>query len=140
MKDYPSYTTVKYYYVDKKTSEKWIYVPWGKSSKDVPDIIASLLMTIDGDFYLNFQNGAPITPDFLSENRVLLYQWKSFKQIEWCIKYQPYDFDDVWCRGHAMYSKSFYKLVLDDMNIFKRDMKINLVMGKFEKYNWISND
>jgi hypothetical protein len=58
-------------------------------------------------------------------------------EIEYCIKYQPYDFDDVWCKAHAMYSKEFWRMLLSDM----RDAKIKFINNDLKKdLQWIHAD
>jgi hypothetical protein len=61
----------------------------------------------------------------------------NINEIEYCIKYQPYDFDDVWWKAHAMYSKVFWRMLLSDM----RDAKIKFINNDLKKdLQWIHAD
>ncbi len=116
MEDFPTYTTVKYYYNTCKTSTTY--------QSKYGNVIASIVYTEDGCVYLNLQQGRIITPDSLSEERrIIMHEWITKEEIEYAIKYQPYDFD-AWTNGaHASYSKSFWQLTLEDI----RDIKIEAI-------------
>ena len=49
MKDYPTYTSVKYYYTDKTVSDKWEYRDW-KHDKET-GICGTLIVTEDGCYW-----------------------------------------------------------------------------------------
>ena len=137
MKDDPSYVTLKYYYRDKTTSEKLETFRDWKNHKI--SMCGSLLFTEDICVYFKPTFGSIITPDNLRENRRSIpYEWMTVEQIQYAIDYQPYDFDDTWNRGYAMYSKDLWKLVIDDMRVIMRDFKIGVLTN--ESYNWIVAD
>ncbi len=135
MKDYPTYTSVKYYYVDKTVSEKLEFRDW-KKDKEI-GMCGSLIVTEDGCVYFNQQRGAIITPDSICENRrIIPIEWLNEKQVQYAIDYQPFDLPKKWSDGNAMYSKELWRLVLEDMKIYLRDVKIDIIT-KDKEYKWI---
>lgn len=134
LKTDPSYTTLKYYYGNKISSDTFVFY---KNYKEVP-LLGSLILTEDGRTYFTASGfGKPIVPDSLEDNGIYPYSWMNINEIEYCIKYQPYDFDDSWCKGHAMYSKQFWKVLVSDM----RDAKIKFINNELkENLKWIHAD
>lgn len=119
---WPKYTSIKYYYTDKTTSDKLEIRDWKKKDKAM---CASLVLTNKGQIYMNQANGSIICPDELRGDDHP-YDWLPVEGIKFAIECQPYDFNDVWCRGHAMYSKDLWRLVLQDI----RDFKIKIIKGE----------
>ncbi len=137
MKDFPSYTTLKYYYSNKTTSRK-LEVDRDWKNKSI-SMCASLILTEDGCIYLHQQRGAIISPDELTEERrIVPREWATPETIRYALEYQPFDFEDTWCFGHAMYSKELWRLALEDI----RDFKIKIIDKEIDisdsEWNWIS--
>lgn len=127
---WPKYTTLKYYYTNKTVSEK-LENRWWKH-KDT-SVCASIVLTGDGRVYMNQLNGSIVWNSDSEDN--IVSDWISTSGIKYAIEYQPYDFEDCWCRGHALYSKDLWRLALQDI----RDFKIKLIEGKIDlnKIEWI---
>jgi hypothetical protein len=125
MKDFPDYKTVKYYYSDKKTSKTFLFGESAHKNGIFGNLIGTLLLTEDGMIYFNQKMGGIIVPDSCMENRcVIPNEWLTNKGVEYAIKYQPYDFEDTWCKSHSMYSKDLWRTVYQDI----RDTKINIAL------------
>jgi len=124
---WPKYTTLKYYYSDKTTSEKYESRYWKHKNKA---LCASLILTKDGKLYLNQANGSIAW----LEDYHTYPDWISTKGIKYAIEFQPYDFDDTWSSGRSMYSKELWRLALQDI----RDFKIKLINGEIDldKLEW----
>lgn len=139
MKDYPSYTTLKYYYSKKKTSPIYIFDLWGVKNKKIEneygEYCGSLLLTEDGRFYFQMSdNGSFIMSEDLRDKGVYPNNWINIKEMEYHIKYQPFDFDDVWRKTSSMYSKDFLRTLISDI----RDMKVDFINDKLEiNQSWI---
>lgn len=135
MKDWPEYKTIRYYLNDKTIVD----------FRDIPsdilergrffldnNVIGSIILTEDDQLYFNQMNGNIVNynshPDF-EEKRLMPDGWVNFKQIQDCLKRQPYDFDE-WSRSSSMYSKEFWRVVLRDI----RQFKLELLLGKL-KFN-----
>ena len=132
MKDYPRYTTIKYYYSDKKTRDTFLFGESARKNGIYGDLIASLVLTEDGCLYLHLHKGSIITPDSYRDDRVYPLDWQTTKSIKYAIDYQPYDFEE-WHRGHAMYSKDFWHTTYKDI----RDFKIKIALNEFKpKGEW----
>lgn len=133
MKDFPSYITLRYYFEDKTYSDSYLVRYHQKN------VVGKLLLTEDGQIYLDQVNGDIVTLNSnpnLEEKRIIIpHTWVNFKQIEDCLKRQPYDFDDTWVKGSSMYSKDFWKTILSDI----RDFKIKLFLNelKLDETKWI---
>lgn len=133
MKDWPRYQTIKYYYSDKSTSDKFYFGESTTKNNIYGELIATLILTEDGCLYLNLNKGSIITPDSCRDNRVYPFDWQTIKSIKYAIDYQPYDFEE-WNRGHAMYSKDFWHKTYKDI----REFKIKLALGDFQpSEKWI---
>ena len=101
-------------------------------------LLGSLIITEDGRVYFTASGGAkPILPDSLKDDGVYPYSWMNIREIEYCIKYQPYEFEDEWWKYHAMYSKVFWRMLISDM----RDAKIKFINNDLKKdLQWIHAD
>jgi hypothetical protein len=134
LKTDPSYATLKYYYQDKTSSDTFLFKKDYKNAM----LLGSIIITEDGRAYFTASGGGrPILPDSLRDDGMYPYSWMNIIEIEYCIKYQPYDFDDVWCKAHAMYSKVFWRMLLSDM----RDAKIKFINNDLKKdLQWIHAD
>lgn len=133
LKTDPSYATIKYYYQDKTSSDTFLY------KKDYRNamLLGSIIITEDGRVYFTASGGGkPISvPEKLSDDGIYPYDWMNISEIEFCIKYQPYDFDEWW-KGHAMYSKTFWRLLISDM----REAKIRFINEDLKNLKWIHAD
>jgi len=135
LKTDPSYASLKYYYGDKTSSDTFLFKKDYKNAM----LLGSIIITEDGRAYFTASGGGgrPILPDLLRDDGMYPYSWMNIMEIEYCIKYQPYDFDDVWCKAHAMYSKEFWRMLLSDM----RDAKIKFINNDLKKdLQWIHAD
>ena len=134
LKTDPSYASLKYYYLDKTSSDTFLFKKDYKNEM----LLGSIIITEDGRAYFTASGGGtPILPDSLRDDGMYPYSWMNIMEIEYCIKYQPYDFDDVWCKAHAMYSKVFWRMLLSDM----RDAKIKFINNDLKKdLQWIHAD
>jgi len=132
LKTDPSYTTIKYYYRDKTCSDTFVFKKNYKESM----ILGSLVLTEDGRVYFTASGGKPILPDSLVDNGIYPYNWMNINEIEYCIKYQPYEFVDEWWKAHAMYSKDFWKILISDM----RDAKIKFLQEDLKDLKWTHAD
>lgn len=130
MKYFPRYTTIKYYYSDKTTSNTFLFGDTAKKNNIHGILIGSLVLTEDSVIYLNLYQGTIITPDSYRDNRCPI-EWVTQRAIKYAIDYQPYDFDDVWHKGHSMYSKDFWHLTYKDI----RDFKIKISLNEFQPTN-----
>jgi hypothetical protein len=132
-KENPSYTTLKYYYQDKTSSDTFLFKKDYKNAM----LLGSLILTEDGRVYFTASGGGkPIVPESLEDDGFYPYQWMNIQEIEYCIKYQPYDFNEWW-KGHAMYSKDFWKILVSDM----REIKIKYIQNDLNKdLKWIHAD
>jgi len=128
VKDWPKYTALKYYYSDKKTSDKFLFDQEKVKNGISGYLIARLILTEDGCIYLNLLEGNIIIPDELRDDRIIPLEWIPQKGIHFAIDYQPYDFNECWCRGHGLFSKEFWRLAFTDI----RDFKIKISLGEFE--------
>lgn len=133
LKDDPSYTTLKYYYSDKTSSDTFLFKKDYKNQM----FLGGLILTEDGRVYFTATGGGkPILPDQLLDNSIYPHMWMNLQEIEYCIKYQPYDFEE-WYRGFALYSKDFWKLLISDI----REFKIKYIQGQINKnLKWIHSD
>jgi hypothetical protein len=131
MKDFPSYITLRYYYEDETHSAIYDH---SKGSK----VIGSILLTEDGQIYLNQKNGDIVginsNPDLEEKRCIIPFEWVNNKQIEDCLRRQPYDFDG-WVKSDSMYSKAFWRKVLTDIRDFK--IKLSLNELKLDETKWI---
>jgi hypothetical protein len=118
LKTDPSYTTLKYYYQDNTSSDTFLFKKDYKNAM----ILGSVILTEDGRVYFTASGGGkPILPDSLQDNG---------------IKYQPYDFEEWW-GAHAMYSKTFWNILVSDM----REIKIKYIQNDLKKdLKWIHTD
>jgi hypothetical protein len=134
LKTDPSYASLRYYYGDKTSSDTFLFKKDYKNEM----LLGSIIITEDGRAYFTASGGGtPILPDSLRDDGIYPYSWMNIMEIEYCIKYQPYDFDDVWCKAHAMYSKVFWRMLLSDM----RDAKIKFINNDLKKdLQWIHAD
>lgn len=134
LKTDPSYATVKYYYQDKTSSDTFVFKKDYKNAM----ILGSLILTEDGRVYFTASGGGkPIVPELLEDDGIYPYGWMNIMEIEYCIKYQPYDFEDQWWKTRAMYSKFFWRMLVSDM----RDTKIKFLQGDLKKdLKWIHAD
>lgn len=128
MKDFPRYTTIKYYYSDKTTSNTFLFGESARKNNINGDLVASLVLTEDGFIYLNLSRGNILTPDEFRDDRCVPMEWTTQRAIKYAIDFQPYDFEDVWCKGHSMYSKDFWHLTYKDI----RDFKIKISLNEFQ--------
>jgi hypothetical protein len=131
LKTDPSYATIKYYYSDNTSSDTFVF-------KKGVNPIASSLITEDGRAYLSLSCfGKPIAaPESLQDDGIYPYNWANIKEIEWYLRYQPFDLE-VWCNGTSMYSKEFWKITLRDL----RDAKIKFINNDLKKdLRWIHAD
>ena len=119
LKTDPSYATIKYYYSDKTSSDTFVF-------KKGVNLIASSLVCEDGRTYLSLS----------CFRKPIAYDWTNIQEIEWYLKYQPFD-SDKWCNGTSMYSKEFWSLTLKDL----REAKINFINNNLkEDLRWIHAD
>jgi hypothetical protein len=133
MKDWPSYTTIKYYYKDKTSSDTFLY----KENYKEAMLLGSIVLTEDGRVYFTASGGGkPILPDRLVDDGIYPYEFMNIKEIEYCLMYQPYDFDNEWWKAHAMYSKFFWRMLISDM----RDTKIKFLQEDLKDLEWIHRD
>ena len=134
LKTDPSYASLRYYYGDKTSSDTFLFKKDYKNEM----LLGSIIITEDGRAYFTASGGGtPILPDSLRDDGIYPYSWMNIMEIEYCIKYQPYDFDDVWCKAHAMYSKEFWRMLVSDM----RDAKIKFINNDLKKdLQWIHAD
>lgn len=99
-------------------------------------ILGSVIITEDGRVYFTASGGGkPILPESLEDDGMYPHNWMNISEIEYCIKYQPYDFDEWW-KAHAMYSKTFWKILISDM----REAKLNFIQGTLKNLQWIHAD
>ena len=133
LKTDPSYATIKYYYQDNTSSDTFVFKKHYRNAM----ILGSVIITEDGRVYFTASGGGkPILPDSLEDDDMYPYNWMNISEIEYCIKYQPYDFDGWW-KCHAMYSKTFWKMLISDM----REAKLNFIQGTLrENLQWIHAD
>ena len=133
LKSDPSYTTLKYYYQDKTSSDTFLFKKDYKNQM----VLGSLILTEDGRVYFTASGGGkPILPESLEDDGIYPYEWMNINEIEYCIKYQPYDFEDEWWKGRAMYSKIFWGILVSDM----RDAKIRFINNDLKDLKWIHAD
>jgi len=131
LKTDPAYVTIKYYYSDKTSSDTF-------SFKKGVNLIASSLVCEDGRTYLSLSCfGKPIaSPESLQDNGIYPYNWANIQEIEWYLKYQPFDIEQ-WCNGTSIYSKEFWSLTLKDL----REAKINFINNNLrDDLRWIHAD
>lgn len=129
MKDFPKYTSIKYYYSDKTTSNTFLFGDKAKKKNIHGHLIGTLVLTEDGFIYLNLHSGTILTPDSYRDDRCIPMEWVTQRAIKYAIDhYQPYDFNDVWNKGHSMYSKDFWHLVYKDI----RDFKIKISLNEYQ--------
>jgi hypothetical protein len=132
LKSDPSYCTLKYYYSDKTSSDTFLY------KKDYKNqlFLGSVILTEDGRVYFTATGGGkPILHDKYRDSGIYPYNWMNIGEIEYCIKYQPFDFDE-WFRAHAMYSKEFWSILVRDM----REIKIKYIQQDLKNLKWIHSD
>jgi len=121
LKTDPSYTTLKYYYLDKTSSDTFLFGDYRNQL-----LLGSLICTEDGRVYFSASGGGkPILPVSLRDNGIYPQIWMNLSEIEYCIEYQPYDFEE-WYKGYSMYSKEFWKLLISHI----RDSKIKYIQGQ----------
>lgn len=132
-KEDPSYTTLKYYYQDKTSSDTFLFKKDYKNAM----LLGSVILTEDGRVYFTSSGGGkPIVPESLQDDGVYPHQWMNIQEIEYCIQYQPYDFKEWW-KCHAVYSKIFWNLLVSDM----REAKIKYIQNDLNKdLKWIHAD
>jgi hypothetical protein len=133
VKDFPRYTSIKYYYSDKTTSNTFLFGTYAGDS--ARKLIGSLVLTEDGVIYLHLHRGYIITPDELRDDRCVTMEWITQRAIKYAIDFQPYDLKD-WCelKGNGMYSKDFWHTTYKDI----REFKIKLALGEFQpSEKWI---
>ncbi len=128
MKDYPGYTNIKYYYSDKKTSDTFLFGESVKKNNIYGVLVGTLLLSGDGVFYFNQARGSIIVPDEFRGDQNIPMEWINNKGVKYAIDYQPYDFNDIWYKGHAMYSKELWHLVYQDI----RDFQLKITLGEFK--------
>jgi len=120
-KEFPSYTVLKYYYNRGRSSRNFIY-------KNDRHPIGMLVLTEYGDIYFTASGGKPISiPDELRDECLYVYEWMNIREIEFCLKNQPFDFEENHV-GHSMYSKKFWNTLLSDF----RNSKIDFIVDKKE--------
>ena len=133
LKTDPSYSTIRYYYGDKTSSDTFLF----KKDYKKAMLLGSLIITEDGRVYFTASGGKPILPDSLVDDGIYPYNWMNIMEIEYCIKYQPYEFEDDWWKAHAMYSKEFWRILVKDM----RELKINYISNNIKNdLKWIHAD
>lgn len=134
LKTDPSYTTLKYYYRDKTSSDTFLFNTEYKNAM----LLGSLILTEDGRVYFTASGGGkPILPESLQDSGIYPYDWMNIQEIEYCVKYQPYDFEDEWWKARAMYSKYFWNLLVSDM----REIKIKYIQNDLKTHlKWIHAD
>ena len=135
LKTDPSYASLRYYYLDKTSSDTFLF----KKDYKKAMLLGSLIITEDGRVYFTASGGSkPISiPDKLLDDGIYPYNWMNIMEIEYCIKYQPYEFKDEWWKAHAMYSKVFWRMLVSDM----RDAKIKFINNDLKKdLQWIHAD
>jgi len=128
VKDFPRYTSIKYYYSDKTTSDTFLFGKSAKKKNIKGDLIATLVLTEDGIFYLNLHRGTILTPDSYRDDRCVPMEWVTQRAVKYAIDYQPYYFEEVWTMGHSKYSKEFLHLTYNDI----RDFKIKISLNEFQ--------
>jgi hypothetical protein len=133
LKTDPSYTTLKYYYQDNTSSDTFLFKKDYKNAM----LLGSVILTEDGRVYFTASGGGkPILPESLKDDGIYPYEWMNINEIEYCIKYQPYDFDEWW-RTRSMYSKNFWNILVSDM----REIKIKYIQNDLKKdLKWIHAD
>lgn len=133
LKTDPSYTTLKYYYQDNTSSDTFLFKKDYKNAM----LLGSVILTEDGRVYFTASGGGkPILPESLKDDGIYPYEWMNINEIEYCIKYQPYDFDEWW-RTLSMYSKNFWNILVSDM----REIKIKYIKNDLNKdLKWIHAD
>jgi len=133
-RDFPTYTTIRYYYNDKTTSE-YEYSPkkYNNSPYKFIEVCGSLILTEYDDIFFNQSGGAILYET--ERDFIVPHDWGDIETVKYALNYQPYDFNDMWLKGHAMYSKELWRLVLSDM----RNLKIDIIQNKIDKnkLNWI---
>ena len=92
------------------------------------ELVGTLLLSGDGVFYFNQARGSIIVPDEFRGDQNIPMEWINNKGVKYAIDYQPYDFNDIWCKGHAMYSKELWHLVYQDI----RDFQLKITLGEFK--------
>jgi hypothetical protein len=127
VKDFPKYTSIKYYYSDKTTSNTFFFGAYAGDS--ARKLIGSLILTEDGFIYLHLHRGYIITPDELRDDRCVPMEWITQRAIKYAIDFQPYDLKD-WCelKGNGMYSKDFWHMTYKDI----RDFKIKISLNEYQ--------
>lgn len=126
LKSNPSYTTLKYYYSDKTSSDTFVF--------DTNKVLfGSLILTEDGRVYFSASHAKPKLSDHLADSGIYPQNWINSKEIYYCLKYQPYDIDD-WYHAYAMYSKEFWRLLISDF----REVKLKYIQDKIDKnLKWV---
>lgn len=122
-KGFPEYKSLRYYYNDKTTADfDYILKRKDNTPYNFVKVCGVIVITEYGDIFFNQSSGSIIVPDEFEFNEYIVpQQWLSPKEIKYAIDYQPYDFDDVWNKGHAMYSKELWNIVYRDIIDFKID-------------------
>lgn len=125
------YNNIKYYCFDKKIfypNEIWDY----PVSEYGIDKLIGKLVSYKGDVYfISFVNANDININSdLLKSPGDPYELINEKQIESCMEKQPYDILDnhlFWLKNN-MFSKEFYRVILDDIIKFRRDIKISNIL------------
>jgi hypothetical protein len=126
MEDFKS---ILYYCFDKKFFYPNEIYKWPASEYEK---LIGKLVSYKGDVYfISFvnENDININSDLLKSPGDP-YELINEKQIESCMKKQPYDILDnhlFWSKNE-MLSKEFYKVILDDIIKFRRDTKISNIL------------
>lgn len=125
------YDNIKYYCFDKKIfypNEIW---GWPVSEYGIDKLIGKLVSYKGDVYFISFVNSNEININSdLLKSPGDPYELINEKQIESCMKKQPYDILDnhlFWSKN-KMLSKEFYKVILDDIIKFRRDIKISNIL------------
>lgn len=125
--DFPDYITIKYYYSNKKTSNRFLFGESG-NKLGVSKLIAEMILTSDNCIYFSLKSGNIIIPDDLSINdRIVPDNWISNDGIKYAIKNQLANTHrDYWAAGYSFYSKDFWHYIYNDF----LDFRLRIALGE----------
>jgi hypothetical protein len=134
------YNNIKYYCFDKKifypneisvSESTEQQMPLRQAAPGIDKLIGKLVSYKGDVYFISFVNANDININSdLLKSPGDPYELINEKQIESCMKKQPYDILDnhlFWSKN-KMLSKEFYKVVLDDIIKFRRDIKISNIL------------
>lgn len=125
MKDFPSYTSIIYYYSDKTKSDKL--------KNKIDKCCGTLIYTENNTFYFNPYQGGYIIPDSITDDGCIVPDdWFNINAIKYAIDFQPFDNKDSWLIATSMYSKDLFYNILSDI----REFKLKILNNEFNIQKW----